>query len=93
MANKSAAYTTLKQWQRLRYAALYKRWVLTRFYRGKVHYYRGSKKWPTINLANAHTFATGKVAAQATSYMRQGHAYRPVKVTDKMVFKGILVGR
>ena len=93
MANKSAAYTTLKQWKRLRYAALNGRWVLTKFHRGKVHFYRGSKKWPTVDLANAHTYKTGAIAATNIRYMHSGAVYRPVKVTDRMLFKGILVGR
>ncbi len=89
---KSVAYNTLKQWRRLKYAALNERWVLTCFRWGNVHYYRGSKKWPTKCLANAHTFATGAVAAKAITFMHSGAAYRPVKVTDRMLFKGMLIG-
>ena len=79
-------------WKRLKLASLNERWVLTCFRWGMVHYYRGTRKWPTTNLANAHTFTTGKVAAKATTFMHSGAAYRPVKVTDRMLFKGMLIG-
>ena len=92
MASKSAAYNTLMHWKRLKSASSSGRWVLTCFRWGSIRYYRGSKNWPTIDLANAHTYATSKAAAKNTKFMHSGADYRPMQITDKLVFKGMLVG-
>ena len=68
------------------------RWVLIKWHRGRVFYYRGAKHYPTDKFELAYTYPSGERAAKQTRFMYSGARYKPVPTSEKLIFKAKLQG-